>query len=138
MTGRGVCAIGGRQNNQATEICKATGLWQSDAPMRYLIATLALLVFSTSLVWAWELPCQGANAGQTVPAGTASESSPEQDLLPSGCLHGGHLTSHLLGQLIESEMAPVPAITISFEPPRVPALPALTDTPLRPPATRWS
>lgn len=106
--------------------------------MRCLTHTLALLVLTASLVWAWELPCEAMDAAETIPASTAPEQSPDAKLLVHGCQHCGHLTAHLLGQPANYGPATIPALALSFEPPRVPPLHSLTDTLLRPPATRLS
>ena len=108
--------------------------------MRRLAQALALVVLTTSLAWAWELPCQAPSSAGTVAASVAQEQQQplEQGPLPGACHHCGHLTAHLLGQPSDRRFAQLQSISVLFRPLTTPHPNSLSDTPLRPPAARLS
>lgn len=108
--------------------------------MHRLAQVLALVVLTTSLAWAWELPCQASGSAGTVAASAAPEQQQpsKQGSLPGACHHCGHLTAHLLGQPSDHRFAPLQNVSVPFGPLTAPYPNSLGDTPLRPPAARLS
>lgn len=108
--------------------------------MRRLAQALALLVLTTSLAWAWELPCKASGSAGTVAASAAQDQQqpPDQGPLPGACHHCGHLAAHLLGQPSDHRFAPLQNTCVPFRSLTMPDPNSLTDTPLRPPAARLS
>jgi len=108
--------------------------------MRRLAQVLALVVLTTSLAWAWELPCQALSSAGTIAASAAQDQQqpPDQGPLPGACHHCGHLTAHLLGQPSDPGFALLQSVSAPFRPLTTPHPNLLSDTPLRPPAARLS